>query len=229
MGKKQDILSKGLIAKTLDWAYSKALGGLAGVDSAYELGNSYLLQKGTLEEQVDSLIKWQVAKAATSGFLTGVGGIMAMPLTIPANVASVLYIQIRMISAIAYMGGHDINDDKVKSLVYISMAGNGAKELLKDIGVKAGEKLLTKVIESVSVKLASKLGAKGATSLTKAVPVLGGVVSCSFDAVSTRLVGKIAKKIFIENNNNLSDKIKNEDVIVLTSSSPATIIKNTRP
>lgn len=187
--------NKGLIAKTLDWAYSKAVSGFTGVDSAYDLGNSYLQQNGTLEQQVDSLIKWQVAKAATSGFATGLGGVMTMPLTVPANIASVIYVQIRMITAIAYMGGYDIHDDRIKSLVYISMVGNGAKELLKDLGVKAGERLLTKVVEKVSANMAGK----GVSSFGKAIPLLGGVVGGSFDAVSTRIVGKVAKKIFIEN------------------------------
>lgn len=182
------------MAKTLDWAYSKAVVGLTGVDSAYDLGNSYLHQDGTLSQQVDSLIKWQVAKAATSGFVTGLGGVMIMPLTVPANIASVIYVQIRMITAIAYMGGHDIRDDRVKSLVYICMVGNGAKELLKDVSIKASEKLITKTIEKVSAKLAAKAGEKGVTSIGKAVPVVGG----SYDAISTRVVGKVAKKIFID-------------------------------
>jgi len=208
--------NKGIIAKTLDWAYSKAVSGFTGVDSAYDLGNSYLEQEGTLEQQVDSLIKWQVAKAATSGFVTGLGGVMTMPLTVPANIASVIYVQIRMITAIAYMGGHHIRDDRVKSLVYISMVGNGAKELLKDMSVKAGEKLLTKIIEKVSTNIASKAGQKGVTSLGKAVPVLGGVVGGSYDAITTRVVGKVAKKIFIETpKDNASDEP--EDVIDIDS------------
>ena len=198
--KKQNIKpNNGLIAKTLDWAYSKAVVGLTGVDSAYDLGNSYLHQDGTLSQQVDSLIKWQVAKAATSGFVTGLGGVMIMPLTVPANIASVIYVQIRMIAAIAYMGGHDIRDDRVKSLVYICMVGNGAKELLKDVSIKASEKLISKTIEKVSAKLAAKAGEKGVTSLGKAVPVIGGVVGGSYDAISTRVVGKVAKRIFIDN------------------------------
>jgi len=196
--KQHTQVSKGLIAKTLDWAYSKAVVGFSGVDSAYDLGNSYLNQKGTLEQQVNSLIKWQVAKAATSGFVTGLGGIAVMPLTVPANIASVIYVQIRMITAIAYMGGYDINDDRVKSLVYISMAGNGAKELLKDISIKAGERALTKAVEQISIKLASKAGEKTATSISKAIPVLGGIVGGSYDAITTKVVGKVAKKIFID-------------------------------
>lgn len=199
MAKRQNTqVNKGIIAKTLDWAYSKAVSGFTGVDSAYDLGNSYLAQKGSLEDQVDSLIKWQVAKAATSGFVTGLGGVMIMPLTVPANIASVIYVQIRMIAAIAYMGGHDIREDRVKSLIYICMVGNGAKELLKDMSVKAGERLATKIAEKVSINIASKTGQKSVTSLGKAVPVLGGVVGGSYDAITTRVVGKVAKKIFID-------------------------------
>lgn len=197
MTKKQ--ISKGLVARTLDWAYSKAITGFTGVDSAYELGNSYLNQEGTLDQQVNSLIRWQVTKAATSGFATGLGGVMIMPLTVPANLASVIYIQIRMITAIAYMGGHDIHSDKVKTLVYICMVGNGAKELLKDISVKAGEKLVTKILEKVSIKLAGKIGTKSITSAGKAIPVVGGIIGGSFDATTTRMAGKVAKKIFIDN------------------------------
>lgn len=199
MAKRQNTqVNKGIIAKTLDWAYSKAVSGFTGVDSAYDLGNSYLAQQGSLEAQVDSLIKWQVAKAATSGFVTGLGGVMIMPLTVPANIASVIYVQIRMIAAIAYMGGHDIREDRVKSLIYICMVGNGAKELLKDVSVKAGERLAAKIAEKVSTSIASKTGEKSVTSLGKTVPVLGGVVGGSYDAITTRVVGKVAKKIFID-------------------------------
>ncbi|HML66484.1 MAG TPA: EcsC family protein [Dysgonomonas sp.] len=199
MAKRQNTqVNKGIIAKTLDWAYSKAVSGFTGVDSAYDLGNSYLAQQGSLEAQVDSLIKWQVAKAATSGFVTGLGGVMIMPLTVPANIASVIYVQIRMIAAIAYMGGHDIREDRVKSLIYICMVGNGAKELLKDVSVKAGERLAAKIAEKVSTSIASKTGEKSVTSLGKAVPVLGGLVGGSYDAITTRVVGKVAKKIFID-------------------------------
>lgn len=194
-------IDKSVVSKILDWAYSKAVTGFMGVDSAYELANNYLSQKGTLNQQVDSLIRWQVAKASASGFTMGVGGLMTLPLTIPANVASVIYLQVRMISAIAHMGGHDIRNDKVKSMVYICMVGNGAKELLKDVSVKVGQDLMAKAVARLSVRL----GTKGATSLTKAVPLLGGVIGGSMDAASTRIVGKVAKKLFIESDTRYED------------------------
>lgn len=193
---------KNIVGKVLDWSYTKAVSGFSGIDSAYELANEYLTQGDNLSDQVDSLIRWQVAKSAASGFVTGLGGIMTMPITVPANIASVMYVQIRMICAIAHMGGHDIKSDKVKTFIYLCMVGNGAKELLKNVSVKVSEKVLIRTINSMtnkmSAKLATKIGEKGASSVSKAVPVIGGVVGGSLDAASTRIIGKIAKKIFIE-------------------------------
>jgi hypothetical protein len=203
--------NNGLVMKVLDWAYSKAISGFGSVESAYKLGDEFLKKKGTLDQQVNSLIKWQVSKAATSGFLTGIGGFAILPFSLPANIASVIYIQIRMISAIAYMGGHDLQSDRVKTMVMASMIGNGAKEFLKDIGINAGEKVVnkmmtkssSKIITSINEKLGTKFFTKsGSKSLGKFVPLVGGVIGGAFDGASTRIVGKVAKKIFIDDNNN---------------------------
>lgn len=184
--------NNGLLSKTMDWAYDRALGGLSGIDSAYELGNSFLTQSGTLDDQVNSLIKWQMAKSGTSGFLGGVGGLITMPFLIPANMASVLYIQIRMIAAIAYIGGHDLNDDKVKSLVYFCLVGNTVKEVAKDATIRVS----TNLAQKAGQKMLAKVGGKG---LGKAIPLMGGLIGGAFDAFSTKLVGDIARKVFINN------------------------------
>jgi len=55
------------------------------------MAEEYLAGDGTLSDKVNSLIKWQIAKAGTSGFLTGLGGLITMPVTIPANLACVIY------------------------------------------------------------------------------------------------------------------------------------------
>lgn len=110
-------LTESKIMDVLNWSYDKAVQGVAGLDSAYDLADDYLKQEGSLHAQANSLIRWQNTKAGTSGFLTGLGGIITLPVAIPANVASVMYVQIRMIAAIAHMGGYNLNDDRVKSLV----------------------------------------------------------------------------------------------------------------
>lgn len=203
-------LSEKKIMQALDWAYEKAVNGVSGLDSASELAESYMNKGGTLTDQSNSLIRWQNTKAGTSGFMTGLGGIITMPITIPANITSVLYVQIRMIAAIAHIGGHDLSDDRVKSLVYACLAGNAAKDIMKDIGIVVGTKLTTNAIKNISGKtivainkkvgfrLLTKFGEKGVINLGKAVPIIGGVIGATFDSVGTNVVGNVARDIFIQ-------------------------------
>ena len=76
----------------LDWSYEKAVGGVAGLDSAFELAEGFVNNQDSAHEQTNSLIRWQNTKAGISGFFSGVGGLILMPVTLPANMASVLYI-----------------------------------------------------------------------------------------------------------------------------------------
>jgi uncharacterized protein (DUF697 family) len=199
--------------QVLDWAYDKAVAGLPGLNSAVELSESYLRQEGTLRHKANALIRWQNVKSGSSGFITGLGGFMTLPVSIPANLASVLFIQIRMIAAIAHMGGYDLRDDRVKSLVYACLAGNVAKDILQEIGINLGTRITAHLIgriseqtiisinQKVGFQLLAKSGSKGAVNLGKAVPLVGGVIGGSFDTVMTDLLGNIARDVFIGKGN----------------------------
>lgn len=193
----------------MEWAYDNSVAGIPGMGSAIDLAADYMTDTDSLENNIDSLIRWQNTKAGAAGFVAGMGGLVTMPIGIPANIASTLYIQIRMIAAIAHMAGHDIKHDKVKTLVYLCLLGGGMGEVLKDIGTTVGTKFLTnyiqknvtremlvKINKAVGFRLVTKAGSKGVINLTKAVPLLGGVISGSFDAFATNLVGDKAKEIF---------------------------------
>jgi hypothetical protein len=210
-------MNEGAIVKALDWAYDMAMNGIdvrgvVGMDSAQKLADDYLKQEGTLIEQVNSLIRWQNTKAGTSGFLAGLGGVITMPLTVPANVASVMLVQIRMIAAIAHMGGYDLKDEKVRTMVYACMVGSAASDILKDVGIVVGSKLATSAIRSITkdtiiainkavgFRLLTKFGQTGAVNLGKAVPLIGGIVGATFDSVTTNLIGNAARSAFIGGN-----------------------------
>ncbi len=202
-------LTQSKIMKALDWAYEKAIDGIPGLDSAPELAENYMKGDGSLHDKVNSLIKWQNTKAGTSGFLTGLGGLITMPLMIPANIASVMYVQIRMIAAIAHMGGNDLNDDRVKTLVYTCLTGNAAIDIIKQAGIQIGKKLTTQAIKNVSrelitkinqkvgFRLLTKFGEKGVINLGKAVPLAGGVIGGTTDFFTTNTIGEIARDTFI--------------------------------
>jgi hypothetical protein len=206
-------LTESKIMNALDWAYDKALDpGVPGLDSAYDLARDYGEGDGEIEEKVNSLIRWQNTKAATSGFISGLGGLITLPVALPANITSVLFVQIRMIAAIAIMNGYDVKNDKVRTLVYASLCGNAAKEVLKQVGIQLGSKLsmqavknisgavLTKINQKVGFRLITKFGEKGVINLGKAIPVVGGLIGGTIDGVSTNAIGNVARNIFINNN-----------------------------
>jgi hypothetical protein len=202
-------LSPTRLAKTLDWAYAKAVDGLPGIRTAQDLAQEYSGKKGNLVDDAKSLVRWQIAKAGTSGFVTGVGGLATMPVTMPANIASVSYVQLRMIAAIAHLGGHDIHDDQVQTLAYTCLTGNAAKDILKGTGIVIGTKLTTSAIQKipgrvlievnkkVGFRLITKFGEKGAVNLGKMVPFVGGVIGGTLDSAATKVIGKTAIALFL--------------------------------
>ena len=202
-------LSQRKIMQAMNWAYDKAINGVSGLDSAEELAACYLKKEGSLKDQINSLIRWQNTKAGTAGFVTGLGGMLTMPATLPVNITSVLFIQIRMIAAIAKMCGFDLKDDKVQTLVYVCLVGSSSSEIIKDLGIQISGKLaiaaikkipkavITKINQAVGFRLLTKFGQKGFINLGKAVPLNGGIIGGAFDVVSTNTVGNTARNLFM--------------------------------
>jgi hypothetical protein len=195
--------------QVLDWAYDTAINGVPGLGTAVELAEDYMKDEGTPTDKANALIRWQIAKCATSGFVTGLGGIITLPVAVPANIASVLYVQIRMVAAIAHIGGYDVRDDRVKTLIYAALCGSAAVEVLKDVGVKIGVKLTEKMIQNISrevivkinqavgFRLVTKFGSTGVINLGKAVPVVGGLIGGTMDGLTTNTIGNVSHNIFI--------------------------------
>lgn len=202
-------LTQSKMMRALDWTYDKAIEGIPGFDSSEELAESYR-KSDDLVVCANSLIRWQNAKTGTTGFISGLGGVITMPVAIPASIASLLYVQIRMVAAIAYLGGYDVRDDRVRSLVYVCLTGSAAKDIIKEAGINLGTRLtvsmikkipgtvLTKINQKVGFRLVTKFGSKGAVNLGKMVPLVGGIIGGTFDSVSTNIVGNVARKTFVE-------------------------------
>lgn len=202
-------LDENKMVQILDACYQKALDGIPMVsESVNELGDYYLNTYATTEKAIEKLIDTQVQKCAISGFLTGLGGLIVLPVAIPANVSSVLYVQLRMIASIAYMNGYDVRHDEVKTMVYLCLVGSSVSDILKSVGITVGNqltknllkklpgKVLIEINKKVGFRFLTKGGIKGAINLGKCVPVIGGVIGGGFDYISTRTIGNYAKSTF---------------------------------
>ena len=157
------------------------------------------------------MLKNQIAKFTTSGFLTGLGGVITLPVSIPANIGSVLYVQMRMIVCTAYLAGYDLKSDQVQTFVYACLVGVSVNEVIKQTGVKVGIKVATKGIEKIprqvitkinqkiGFRFITKFGQKGSLNLVKVVPVVGGAINGGLDYAETKLIADRAYKMFFEN------------------------------
>lgn len=202
--KQQDIL------KTLDTVYAKVLEGIPPKKEAIvPMAERYLRKNGSVDEAAMALINSHLNKCTATGFVMGLGGLVTMPVTIPANIAGVLYFQLRMIAGVAYMGGYDVFSPQVRTLTYVCLAGISLESMLKSTGVKIGTritktivtKLPTKITAAINkrvgYRLFTKFGSRSAVSLGKAVPIVGGIVSGSLDFVETRMIAERAYNMFI--------------------------------
>ena len=195
----------------LDVCYDKALQGvLPGEKSIEELAEDYLAKTSSREKAIDKLIGYQTVLCGTNGFITGLGGLLVLPVTIPTNVAGVIYVQLRMIAAIAHINGYDIYSDQVRTIAYACLTGSSAANILKNVGIKISEKMavnalkrvpgaiLIKINQQVGFRLVTKFGQKGLVNVIKMMPLIGGVVGGVFDTGMTLTIGNIAKKVFSE-------------------------------
>ena len=195
----------------LDVCYDKALQGVLPVEkSIEELAEDYLAKTNSREKAIDKLIGYQTVLCGTNGFITGLGGLLVLPVAISANVAGVIYVQLRMIAAIAHINGYDIYSDQVRTIAYACLTGSSAANILKNVGIKISEKMavnalkrvpgaiLIKINQQVGFRLVTKFGQKGLVNVIKMMPLVGGVVGGVFDTGMTLTIGNIAKKVFSE-------------------------------
>ena len=199
--------------KVLEWAYQTALNGVPKVsESLDDFVQDYVDKYGRTEAAIDKMVAVQKLKCTTTGFITGIGGVMTLPVSIPADLASSLYMEIRMIAAIAMLRGYNVYSDEVKTLVYLCIAGNAVSDILKNVGIKTAQnlvvkkllpmltrELIVKINKAVGFRILTKGGSKGLVNAGKAVPVIGGFVGGAWNYAEVAVYAKYAKKMFNEN------------------------------
>lgn len=188
----------------------KALDGFTGFPGAREVARKHLERRRDVDRAVRDVIEQHVRLAGVQGFVTNLGGVVTMPVAIPANIAGIAVLHLRMAGAIAHLRGYDISDPRVRTAALMTLLGkDGAEPISRDknlpnspheIAVSRGEiepMTLERVASRVAQELTARIGGKHATlMLAKRVPILGGAVSAGVDAVSTWSVGRYANAQF---------------------------------
>lgn len=207
MIKQEDVMN------LLDSCYEKCLNGVSMVSPSVEdMADDYLNKYPTKEEACKAMLNNQIVKCTISGFVTGFGGFIVMPIAIPANISSVIYVQMRMIACTAYMAGYELNSDQTQTFVYACLAGVALNNALKQAGIKVGIKLangvikkipgkvLTKINQKVGFRFITKFGTTGVVNLGKMIPGVGAIVGGGFDLAETKIIAMRAYKWFWQGN-----------------------------
>jgi uncharacterized protein (DUF697 family) len=207
MGAEDD---EGAMIQLVRAVLAQGVDGFGGVASSAVLADQYLSDPSypSLDARVDALIRWEASRNFGTGFVTGLGGLITLPVAVPASMYANWFLQARLAGAIASLYGYNTSEERVRTLVLLSLIGDAGREVVKGVGVQVGNKLGMKAVQAVpgkvlieinkqvGFKLITKAGKTGVINLVKVVPVAGGLVGGAVDGASCVAVGRMAKSLF---------------------------------
>src|SRR5689334_22849855 len=96
-------------------ALTKAISGAGPLPGAAAAADKQLAQNHShLNRALHDVIENHVRYAGLQGFLTNLGGLVTMAVTVPANVAGLALIQCRMVAGLVHLRGYDLEDPRVR-------------------------------------------------------------------------------------------------------------------
>ncbi|PSL05256.1 EcsC family protein [Haloactinopolyspora alba] len=191
----------------------RAIDGFPGFPGALEIARRHLDRTGDVDRAVRDVTEQHIRLAGVQGFVTNIGGVVTMPVSVPANIAGIAVLHLRMAAAIAHLRGYDITDQRVRVAALLTLLGKDGVETAqrgRDIpgtpfdvatGINVPEPAVAeRAVTAVSTQLVARIGGKHATlTVARRVPVLGGAVSAGVDAFSTYAIGRFANREFPPN------------------------------
>jgi hypothetical protein len=197
------------IQRTLNWIVEAGINGLGLLPSAKKVAEDHLRDHGDVEVAINSVIIWRTTYAAGTGFVSGFGGIAAMPVAIPAALIASYALAANTAAAVAYLRGYDIHSEQTRTMVLLCLIGESGEQVLKAAGIAIGTKLSRNLIQQipgkvlieinkrVGFRLITKAGEKGVINIAKMIPLAGGVVGAGFDSLFVNTSGRFSKKVFV--------------------------------
>lgn len=203
-------VTSGFVQQALDRAI-RGVGPLAGAAAAAD--KKLAEHAGDADRAIKDLIEVHVRLAGGQGFLTNIGGLVTMTVTVPANITGLALIQCRLVAAVAHLRGYDLADRRTRNAILASLLGE--ERLLSLIKRKklpgtpmaiatapVHDPHLDQVMgNEVAAELLTKVaGKKLATTVGRRVPVVGGLVGAGSDGFSTWKIGRYVDRELLPRN-----------------------------
>jgi hypothetical protein len=188
-----------------------AIGGFGRYPGAARVADQRLAEaRGDVDRAIHELIESHVRLAGVQGFLTNLGGVASLAVTLPANVAGLAVLQCRMVAAIAHLRGYDLDDARVRNAVLACLLGEeNVDEMVRTrrlpsspMGIATAPahdpELDQRTAEVVAQEFLSRVGGKRvATAASRRLPLVGGGIGAVSDGYSTWRVGRYADRALL--------------------------------
>lgn len=182
--------------------------GFGPLDPAVKVAEAARADNPTIEDAVDDLIRKHTALGAAGGFVTGLGGFVTLPISLPANVAEFYLLATRMVAGIAHLRGYDLARDETRAAIMLALTGADNRTLLQKAGYRSGQKIadialgqlpqpaLMVINKGVGFHLLAQTGKTTLSRFGRVVPLIGGVMGAGFDWWLLRRVAHGARQEF---------------------------------
>jgi uncharacterized protein (DUF697 family) len=196
----------GLAANFVRLAFDRAVDGVGPLRGAAASADHQLAEHGgDVDRAVRALVDSHVRLAGIQGFVTNIGGLVTMAVTIPANISGLALLQCHLVAGIAHLRGYDLDDARVRNAVMACLVGeDGVKALVRSRQLPSSPMAIAtaphhdpaldhKIASEVAGELIARVAGKRTIAMiARRTPVLGGGVGAVTDGFATYQVGRYA-------------------------------------
>ncbi|MBA3309783.1 MAG: EcsC family protein [Nocardioidaceae bacterium] len=198
----------GAAANFVRQAFDRAVDGAGPLRGAAPSADRRLAEHdGNVDKAIGALVDSHVRMAGAQGFVTNLGGLITMAVTIPANISGLALLQCHLVAGIAHLRGYDLDDPRVRNAVLACMLGeDSVKSLIKKKKLPSRPMAIatapshdpgldSQIASEVTAELITRVAGKRTIAMIgRRMPVVGGGVGAVSDGYSTYQIGKYAAK-----------------------------------
>ncbi len=187
-------------------AFDRSVDGIGPMRGAAEAADARLERHdGDLAKAIEEIVDSHVMLAGAQGFVTNLGGLVAMAFTVPANVSGLALLQAHMVGGIAHLRGYDLADPRVRNAVLACMLGGDSVGVLvraqrlpsSPMAIATAPAYDAALDQKIAGEVATELLARAAgkrtiASLGRRIPIVGGGIGLVTDGYATFQVGEYA-------------------------------------
>src|SRR5690349_14335500 len=200
----------GTVDKLVDLLVDVGLDGRGPLAPVRSVADQALRKAGGDREQaIAALARRSTVAGGVGGFVTGLGGFVTMPVSLPVNVAEFYLQAVRMVGGIGTLRGYDVEEPRVRTAILLTLVGSDSDEVLKKAGMATASSRVTSyalkglppaalmvVNKAVGFRLMRGVSEKVLSRFGRGLPLAGGVVGGGIDGFMMKKIADHAMEEF---------------------------------